>query len=215
MEDVLHTFLISFLGAEIGFLLYIIRRKNLVTKFIDSMIILMLIISPLGTTIPLLVQYPWYLYFFIPIFLFVINGWLFISRRVVFGINSWEQKENKERDGVIKVWYYLMIGFFVITIFLVVYIPIDSKLALPWLCLGKEIITTLNFSKATASQSNKKTIRYNLPMDQTHLLEKKPQNHTISRNFPTKKLSFLAWNTFYDKSWFKWFNANFTKSICR
>ena len=131
MEDPLRDFLIAFLALQIGLLLYIMRRVKDARKFVDSMMILMLIVSPLGLTIPLLIQYQGYFYYFIPIFLLAVNGWLLHSKNSVFGTTYWEQEKNKERDGVLAVWYILMAGFFLITIYLVWQIPQNPKLALP------------------------------------------------------------------------------------
>lgn len=110
----------------IGFILYFIRRKFPETeKFVDSMTILLVVFSFVALTFPFLTEFPGYVYYFLPIYLTGAVGWLFFTQYVIVGNNSWWQTnwKNKVNRNILYVFFYLIGGFFVLSITLVVLIP--------------------------------------------------------------------------------------------
>ena len=78
-------------------------------------------------TIPLLAQYKeGYIYFYLPIYLLALNGWLFFSKYVIFGKIDW-QIENDAKKGIRKTYLVLAFGFIVVLILLVIFIPHNFK----------------------------------------------------------------------------------------
>ena len=121
MGTPLIEFLTSISAFEIGLLLFFLAKKPKLKKFADSMTILTLIINPATWTIQLLAEYKGFIYFFLPIYLVAINGWLFFTRYVIFD-NDW-QAEDDAKKGVRKVYLILAFGFVAVLILLIEFVP--------------------------------------------------------------------------------------------
>jgi hypothetical protein len=130
MEDPFINFLIGILALTIGILLFFVRKMKGAEKSVDSWVILILIMSATSLTIPLLAQYKGGWYYFSPIYILAVNGWLFFAKNVIIGKDNWLPEKDKAYNQVRRLWFFLMGVFFVITIFFVVYIPLDKNLAL-------------------------------------------------------------------------------------
>ena len=123
MDVHLGNFLISLTALVIGFALFFLRRKNRYEKSVDSLVTIILIMATVGLTYPLLAEYKGYRYFFPPIFLLATNVWLFFAKNKIITEIIWLQRKDQACNVVLICWSVLMIGFFVITIYLVVSIP--------------------------------------------------------------------------------------------
>lgn len=126
MERPILDILVGMSALVIGFILYFIRRKFPETeKFVDSMTILLVVFSFVALTFPFLTEFPGYVYYFLPIYLTGAVGWLFFTQYVIVGNNSWWQTnwKNKVNRNILYVFFYLIGGFFVLSITLVVLIP--------------------------------------------------------------------------------------------
>ena len=106
-------------AAAIGVLLFFIHRRypNL-KNFVESMPILTLFMAVAVLTIPLFLSYHVSVYYFLPVFLIGLNGWLFFTQHVIYGKNNWHT--NPTKKYALVPWYILMGGFFVGTITFVV-----------------------------------------------------------------------------------------------
>lgn len=118
----LTDFLLSISGFEFGLLLFFLNRKRKFTKFAESMTILLQMMAPTALTIPLLLEYKGYIYFFLPIYLVAINGWLFFTRNIVIGKIEW-QIETETKKVIRRLWLGLAFGFIGLTIILVTMFP--------------------------------------------------------------------------------------------
>jgi hypothetical protein len=123
----LTDFLISISGFEIGLLLFFLNRKRKFTKFAESMTILLQMMAPAALTIPLLVQYKGGIYFFLPIYLVAIIGWLFFIRSIVIGKIDW-QIETDVKKVIRKLWVGLAVGFIALLILLCTMVPLNPNL---------------------------------------------------------------------------------------
>lgn len=115
-------FLLGIVALEIGLMLYGLRRKYpTLEKFLDSLTILILFMASVGLTIPLLLAYHLGMYFFLPIYLLGLNGWLFFAQYVIYGKNNWQKDHTKK--WTLVPWYLLIGSFFAGAIALVVFAP--------------------------------------------------------------------------------------------
>jgi hypothetical protein len=86
VEDPLRDFLISIVALEIGLMLFFLHRKKPNWKnFLNSMTMLGLIMAPVSLTIPILVQYQGWMYYFPLIYLVGLNLWLFFAKYKIYG----------------------------------------------------------------------------------------------------------------------------------
>ena len=130
MEDPLRDFLIGILALVIIIMLFVVRRRfPQADKFVHSMAILIPVMALVGLTVPLLVEHPGYMYYFLPIYLLGVNGWLFVSKHFVYKKINW-QKDGTYKQTLVP-WCILMGSFFPGAIALVVFIPHIPNFALP------------------------------------------------------------------------------------
>ena len=130
MEGALGNFLIGIVALEIGVMLILLRRKHPESEnFVTSMAVLILIMSAVSLTFPVLVEHKGLVYYFLPIYLLGVNGWLLVAKHFIY------RKANWQKDGTYKQtlvpWCMLMAGFFPGSIALVIYIPQILNWALP------------------------------------------------------------------------------------
>lgn len=125
MGTPLIDFLTSIIAFEIGLLLFFLNRKYKVTKFVESVTMLLLMMAPATLIIPLLAPYQGYIYFFLPIYIIAINGWLFFTRNIIFGKIDW-QIETIDKKGVRKIYLILAFGFVSVLILLITFAPHKS-----------------------------------------------------------------------------------------
>lgn len=126
MERSILDLLVGISALTIGFILYFIQRKFSETKkFVESMTILLVVFSFVALTFPFLTEFSGYVYYFLPIYLTGAVGWLFFTQYVIIGNNNWWQTNWKDKvnRNILYVFFYLIGGFFVLSIILVVLIP--------------------------------------------------------------------------------------------
>ena len=130
MENAILNFEISILALVIGIMLFVMYRKYPQYKnFMDSMTMLLLIMAPVGLTIPIISEYKGGMYLF-PVFYFLgLTGWLFFTKHMIYGKELW-QKERTYKWTMLP-WWMLIATLIPGTIVLVVIIPYFSKWALP------------------------------------------------------------------------------------
>ncbi|MDE1770874.1 MAG: hypothetical protein KGI28_10050, partial [Thaumarchaeota archaeon] len=90
MTTDLTNFLLTIDGLSIGLMLFFLNRRFRVTNFVESITILILIMAVSVSSLPLLIEHKGWAYFFFPIYLGSINGWLFFAKRFVFGNTDWQ-----------------------------------------------------------------------------------------------------------------------------
>jgi len=130
VEDPIRDFLIGFLALVIVIMLFVVHRRfPQADKFVHSMAILIPIMALVGLTVPLLVERPGYMYYFLPIYLIGLNGWLFFARYGIFDRDNWY--EDISYEPVRRVWFILIGVFFPGAIALVVFIPHIPNFSLP------------------------------------------------------------------------------------
>lgn len=122
VEDLLGNFLIAVVASEVGLMLFILGRKPKFTKFVWSMSLLVIIVPPIAPVFPLLAEYRGGVYFFLPIYLFVVNLWLFITKNWIIGNMEWKE-ETDVKKAIRKTWLLLITGFFVFSIIIVTLAP--------------------------------------------------------------------------------------------
>ena len=130
MENAFTDLLISINVLLIGFMLFALRKKApQYAHFLESMTMLMTFMSVVAPTISVLSEYQGGMYFFIPIYLTGINGWLLFARYAIFDKNKWHTDISFKPVRV--TWFVLMGGFFPGVIAFVVFAPYISNWALP------------------------------------------------------------------------------------
>jgi len=124
MEEEIRNFLIALLALFIGvFLLFIPTKNALAIYFGKSFGLLMLIIVPIASSVPLLSITIQNLYLFIPIYLIAVNLWLFLAKDVIIRIKDGGQEREKAFRAVKVLWSYLMIIFIFIIAFMIFFLP--------------------------------------------------------------------------------------------
>ena len=135
MERSILDILVGISALVIGFILFFMQRKAPETKkFVESMTILLVIFSFVALTFPFLTEFPGYVYYFLPIYLTGAVGWLFFTQYVIIENNNWWQTnwEDKINRNILQVFFYLIGGFFVLAIILVVVlIPMNPNWIAP------------------------------------------------------------------------------------
>ena len=130
MEGALSNFVIGIVALEIGVMLIILYRKHPESEnFVTSMTVLSLIMSAVSLTFPVLAEHKGFVYYFLPIYLLGVNGWVLVVKHFIYHNVNW-QKDGTYKQTLVP-WYMLMAGFFPGSIVFVIYIPHIPNLALP------------------------------------------------------------------------------------
>jgi hypothetical protein len=115
----LANFELAILGLLIGLMLFFLNRRFRVTNFVESIAILILIMAVSVSPLPFLAEHKNWIYFFLPIYLGSINGWLFFTKRFVFG-DDWKTEEINKK-GIRNVYLILAFGFIGVLILLITF----------------------------------------------------------------------------------------------
>jgi len=122
VSESLNTLLVAVLAAEIALILFLLNKKPKFKKFAGSMTFLMMIMTPVGLTFPVIIENKFGFYLFPLIYLGGIISWLFIVRKYIIGVKNWF-KESDTKKAIRKTFLLLMSGFFIMTIILVLIAP--------------------------------------------------------------------------------------------
>lgn len=90
------NFIASIVALVIGVMLFLIYRIFPAWRnFLEAMPLLILFMASVGLIVPLLVSYHVSIYYFLPVFLIGLNGWLFFTKHIIYGKNNWDEDPTK------------------------------------------------------------------------------------------------------------------------
>lgn len=123
-EQTFDSLFIAVSLSLLGLILFVFRRLGVFAEFSESMELMLLLIIPTFSVIPLLSKQPVNLWFFGPIFFGVSIVW-FLSVKYFFVQHIKKEKERKAIDSTMKLlWGMLMIfGAMFIGIFIFFIVP--------------------------------------------------------------------------------------------
>lgn len=106
------NFVIGIDALLIGIMLFVIyRRFPAWRKFVESMTLLILFMTPAGLIVPLLLSYNITIYYFLPAYLACLFGWLLFSQHIIYGKNNWHVDPTKKQT---LVPWFILIGLFLV-----------------------------------------------------------------------------------------------------